>query len=285
MYIPLGRFYFELQIINFQDVSFRAVEVILTLFWDERYVIHTDEVLLVLEAACMLQFLRIKQICIDKILNEMNTRNCFEIWRICEFLDIKPLYVKAKAKALSEFSAIAQEDFIYQLDQRWFCRYVANRNLECANEMEVFLCCMRWFHKNCGEEKEKILFVLLGCLDFNALSVHDLHEMKAYPDVLACTAVADTINCVSDIKKRVVLRCDDAVLSRARVYLGSKKRIVRHCVCFVAVLRTEKRLGMHDQFVVHFCGKFSCTVSIEFSSRYMESYLQSEKRWYYTHLT
>lgn len=229
--------------------------MILTLFWDERYVIHSDDVLSVLETACMLQFLRIKQICVNKILNEMSTRNCFEIWRVCEFLDIKPLYVKAKAKALSEFSTIAREDFIYQLDLRWFCRYVANRNLECQNEMEVFQCCMRWFYENCNAEKEEILFVLLGCLDFNSLSVHDLHEMKTYPDVLAYATLTNTINCVIDIKENVILRCDDEILSRARVYLDSKKRIVQHCVCFMASLRTERLLRIQDEFVVHFCGR------------------------------
>lgn len=232
----------------------------MTLFWDERYVINSNELLLVLQAACMLLFLKIQKICVDKIVNEMNTRNCFEIWQVCEFLNIKPLYVKAKARALSEFSTIAQEDFIYQLDLQWFSRYVGNRNLECQNEMEVFQCCMRWFYENCTEreedEKEDILFVLLGCLDFNTLSVQDLEEMKAYPDVLVYSSVADTINCMIDLKKNEILCYDDSILSRARVYLESKKRIVQHCICFMVTMRTEKLLGVLDRFVVHFCGKF-----------------------------
>lgn len=205
----------------------------------------------------MLQFLRIKNMCIDRIINAMNISNCFEIWRSCEFLDVKPLCVKAKQKALTEFSTIAQQDYIYQLDLQSFSRYIGNRSLECQNEMEVFQSCMRWFYENCEERKNKdeILFVLLGCLDFKALSVQDLQEMKAYPDILAYPTATDTINCVIGLKQNAILRYNDSVLSRARIYFESKNRILRHCACFVVALRTEKYLGKNEKFVVHFCGK------------------------------
>lgn len=213
--------------------------------------------MLVLEAACMLQFVRVKKMCTDKIVNEMNNRNCFEIWRTCEFLDIKPLYAKAKAKALTEFSTIAQDDYIYQLDLQWFTRYVANTNLECKNEMEVFQCCMRWFYENCVEceSKDEILFVLLGCLNFKALSVQDLQEMKAYPDIIAYSNVNDTIDCLIDLKENAILHYHDSVVSRARIYMESKNRRVRHCLCFMVALRIEKYLGKHEKFMLHLCGK------------------------------
>lgn len=216
--------------------------------------------LLVLEAACMLQFLRIKNKCVQKILNEMSTHNCLEMWRVCHFLDIKSIYLKAKAKALSSFSEIAQEDCIYQLDLRWFSRYVGNRNLECENELEVFQCCMRWFYENCEEisddNKEEILFVLLGCLDFKSLSVQDLQEMKSYPDVVAYSAVIDTINCITGLKENAILYYGDSVLSRARIYFESKSRIIQHCVCFIADLKMETLLRRQNIPVILFCGKF-----------------------------
>ncbi|KAG5868305.1 hypothetical protein JTB14_022788 [Gonioctena quinquepunctata] len=108
--------------IKLQDVDLKAMNIILTLLWDETFlnVIAFEDILTVLQAACMLQFINISHLCIERITQILNPKNCLKVWLLTEQLSIKPLYLKAKSMALEEFTLIRDTECLNELTLEQF---------------------------------------------------------------------------------------------------------------------------------------------------------------------
>lgn len=138
----------------------------------------------------MLQFLKIKETVVDMLDNRLSPKNCIEIWLVTELFDIDDLPLKAKSMALLEFDQIKDTDAIYSLTLKQLFRYLANTQLQCKSEMDVFQAGMKWFYENVGrgpkepnEEYYAAALHVLHCVDFNNITESDLSEMITYPDI------------------------------------------------------------------------------------------------------
>lgn len=243
----------------------KALNIILTLLWDERYFIHTDDLLLVVQTACMLQFVQIQNMCIDKIQEMLSPKNCLNIWLTCETLDLKPLNLKAKSLALMEFQLVKDSPYLLEMNINQLYTYLANRNLKCENEMSVFQTCMKWWYEN-SENSENVphtLLTLLHCVNFRILSCSDIREMQSYPDICDNTEILSILNCVIDLKNNAVLNYSEDVIPKAQVLLEAENRIYQEYPCFLVknvirnVQKEKLKLGGKEELVVVHYGKFN----------------------------
>ncbi|RZC41186.1 kelch-like protein 38 [Asbolus verrucosus] len=155
-----------------------AMKTILKLLWDREYIIEEENLLSVLQAACMLQFLEIKETCIRRVEEILSVKNCLKIWLYAEYLDLKAVHLKAKFLALVEFMSVKDTDYFLELSLGEIMNYLGSVNLQCSDELVVFRALIKWYH-NVSNKNDDFILKLLHCLDFTKLSQADIHNMIA----------------------------------------------------------------------------------------------------------
>lgn len=133
----------------------------------------------------MLQFDSIKQLCINALLQNINANNCLRTWFLCDQLDIHPLAEKAKCKSLIEFNSIRETDSIFMLNIQELHSYLANVQLHCDSELDVFETAIKWWYEftkkdNCDNEDKtvtKYFLIFLRCLDYSSMTKLDINNM------------------------------------------------------------------------------------------------------------
>lgn len=224
------------KVVKLEGVQLKALNIILTLLWDERYFVPPDDLLLVVQTACMLQFVQIQNMCIDKIQEMLSPKNCLNIWQTCETLDLQPLNLKAKSLALMEYQLVKDSPYLLGMSLQQLYIYLANVNLKCENEMSVFETCLKWWYENSENYSEstlQTLLTLLHCVNFRAVSCSDIREMQSYPDVCDNAEIISILTCMIDLKTNVVLNYSEDVVSKARLLLETKNRMYQEYPCFL----------------------------------------------------
>lgn len=208
------------------------MNIILTLIWDETYYIEDEDVLMVLQTACMLQFAKIQNICMDKIVEILTVRNCLKVWIITEQLDLKTLYLKAKSMALAEFMVIKETDSILELTLKQLCNYLGNINLKTDNELSVFQTVMHWWYENSNGSKKELL-KLLSCVDYKSLLPDHFKELLIYPGI-AGTEFEKILKCVYTIISRITSQnFSEEIINKAMLLTTTKSRVNS---CFPCIL-------------------------------------------------
>ncbi|GJQ69382.1 hypothetical protein Trydic_g6503 [Trypoxylus dichotomus] len=226
-------------IIKLQDVDYKSLCIILTLIKDQQLVVEDEDLLLVLQTACMLQFARVREFCIERINEVLKVDNCLKVWIAAESLDLTQLYLKAKNLSLTEFDCIKDIQCFLELNLKQLHDYLANIFLCVKNEIDVFTSCMRWWYENSSKEAfvlsfkdtNKIFYYFLTFLDFNRLSNNDIKEIMTYPDVNTANEIITVLRNIIKIRN-----CDligDNVLSREAVLLNCKRRIRNNYPCIL----------------------------------------------------
>ncbi|KAJ8951199.1 hypothetical protein NQ314_007700 [Rhamnusium bicolor] len=217
------------RVIRLEGVDLRAMNIILTLLWDESYLIQNEDILIVLQAACMLQFVNIRNICLEQIIEMLSPKNCIKIWHVTEQLNIKPLFLNAKAMALEEFLEIKDTDCILELSLEEIYYYLGHIHLKTDNELSVFQTAMKWWYENnsqCVENPMKNLLKLLSCVDYQSLLDNYLRETMTYPDIASNLEVTQILSCILQIKNgHSVADFSEVCQERARLLYNSKSRM------------------------------------------------------------
>ncbi|XP_025828923.1 kelch repeat and BTB domain-containing protein 2, partial [Agrilus planipennis] len=258
------------RLITLQEVDSRSLKIILTLLWDSSFVINEEDILLVLEAACMLQFPNIKEICVTRIREILAPSNCIKVWFGTEKLDIEDLHLKAKYLSLVEFNEIKDMDCLIELHLKQLHLYLSDVNLQCRCEFDVFFVCMKWWYENClhsekllYENKTKNLLYLVSSLNYRALSDSDLREMLSYPDISENQDVKDLFMYFIALKNQEERYLLSELRNIVAHLLNSVDRFQQKVPCFLAqnasddlpnkklkVMSPDKELAViyHDQF-------------------------------------
>lgn len=208
--------------------------------WDRTFLINEEDILSVLQVSCMLQFVEIRAVCIDKLKEILLPRNCVKIWLITEQLDVKPLYLKAKSMALIEFNNIKDMDCLMELQLKQLCNYLGNTNLQCQNEMDVFQTCMKWWYENSDKYSNQrdcshlnTYLKLLSCLNFNNVSNSDIQEIMMYPDFASNDKIKLILQCIIDLRHKIEVNYDENIVSYAKKLMTSKNRSFKQCPCIL----------------------------------------------------
>lgn len=209
----------------------------------------------------MLQFVKVINMCADKIQALLSPKNCFPVWEACEALDLQSLCLKAKSMALTEFAVIKDLDCLLRLSFRHLFIYLANRYLQCENEMLVFQTCMKWWYENSEKysDRDGSLFTLLACINYNNLSSLDIKEMQSYPDIADNENILSILNCIIDFKNQKILSYDENIINKAKVLNESRSRVYPEYPCFLVhkVANPPKRkkrgpMSADEIYLIHY---------------------------------
>jgi hypothetical protein len=220
-------------VILLNGIELEAMKIILRLLWDREYPVDEHSLLLVLQAACMLQFLQVKSLCVERIQQSLTVGNCLKIWLYTEQLDIKVIYRRAKLIALLEFMFVKDTDYFLELNLEDVINYLGNINLRCPNEFAVFEALIVWYQHS-DQQNADTLLKLLYCIDFTKASEDQIHQMISRPSVIRHDAVANVLKCIFHIKNdRDLLEFNKESVERANALLASKSRNVNGFPCIL----------------------------------------------------
>lgn len=232
------------------------------------YTKDLNELILIFTTANMLQFHAIQELCVQPVLDLMSPENVLIVWQFAEKFELKDLKVKARYLAVTEFEKIRKTDSFLALESEWLFRYLANRNLLCHHEANVFDAGMLWITSNCGES-ENIIYSLLCCMDFNALSSVNVVELQSHFSLNTFKNLVDILQCVVDIRNKQSLSGHTAaVTAKAEFLLKSKPRVRAEYPAFTINSISDEQnatlcaLGMgnnfYKDFQLWFHDKFCC---------------------------
>lgn len=235
-----------------------------------------DDAVSVLQTSCMLQFNEIKSMCIERLMHILLPNNCIRIWLFAEQLDLKPLYLKAKSMALTEFHVIKDSEIIMDLNLNQLHSYLANISLQCKTELDVFQVCMKWWYDNAEKLSAKVhsehlndfnagIFMnLLSCLDFNRLSSSDIREIMTYPDLSKNNDIVKVLHCIINIKTGCKIDFDENNVKKAKVLCECKSRhckqlpcISVHNILYEPAYKKPRLSSLDKETIIVYYGKLS----------------------------
>lgn len=209
----------------------------MVLLWDETHLISEKDTLIVLQAACMLQFDKVKSICLERINEMLRLDNCIRIWNITEQLSLKPIYLKAKLMALQEFAEVCNSDSLLELTLDQLLDYLGNIYLNCHSELTVLQTGMKWWYEHSehfSDESTNIFLKLLSCVDFGSLDFNSFNEILIYPDINDDKFLMEILITLRKLKKNDPLDAvSDIVKQKAELLYKAKSRIIP---CYTAIL-------------------------------------------------
>lgn len=212
-----------------QGVDLKAMNIILILLWDETYLISEEDILPVLQAACMMQFDKVKDCCLEKVNEMLRLDNCIRIWTITEQLSLKPLYLKAKLMALQEFVEVKDSESLLDFNLDQILDYLGNIYLTCDSELTVFQTGMKWWYEHCehfSSDSTNVLMKLLSCLDFNSLDDNGFNEIMLYPDICGDEKIMGILGAVKELKKKgQIVGVMDCTQEKAQLLCNTKCRV------------------------------------------------------------
>lgn len=242
------------------------MNTILTLLWDESYLIPNEDILSVLGTACMLQFMKIRNMCLEKITEMLHPKNCIKIWRKTEQLDIKPLFLKAKAMALDEFLEIKDTDCILEFSLKEICHYLGHINLKTDTELSVFQSAMVWWYENNQhyiENVRDVLIKLLSCIDFQNISDNYLKEIMVYPDIANNKEIIHILSCILLLKNgKSIDHIPEIYRQKANLLYKCRSRISPRFPCILVNLlqfdgkNKKQKTSQEQQQQIIYYGKF-----------------------------
>ncbi|XP_066156416.1 kelch-like protein 30 [Euwallacea fornicatus] len=192
--------------IEIKGVKLTAFNTVLLLLCDNTHVIDDEELHIILETACMLQFESVKLMCESRIQQVLKPSICLNIWQTAEMLHLSPLYLKAKYMALGDFPHICDSHKIFYLTLKEICLYLGHIYLNAKNEMTVFQTAINWWYENqehyAEECSTQVLLQLLNCLDFQKFKDTDIRDMQSYPDIADNEELQAILNCVIDLRSK-----------------------------------------------------------------------------------
>lgn len=214
-----------------------AINVILILLWDETYLVGEKDILQVLQTACMLQFNRVKSICLERINEMLRVDNCLRIWLVTEQLSLKPICLKAKLMALQEFEELSHSESLLEFNIEQILDYLGNTYLKSNCELIVFQTGMKWWYEHSDHftgKSAEVILKLLSCLDFNSLDVSSFNEIMLYPDISNDKTIMEILEAVRKLKNRELLsELSFWVQEKAQLLYKAKSRLLP---CYVGLL-------------------------------------------------
>ncbi|CAH1980390.1 unnamed protein product [Acanthoscelides obtectus] len=240
--------------VSIEGVNIEAMDIILTILWDEHdVVLEEGHTLAVVQAASMLQFEKIKTFCIRRLMELLCPQNSIRIWIVTEQLGIKPLHLKAKFLALSEFMILKnteESEGIYELTFQEVCNYLGHINLKTDNELSVFQTAMRWWYENSKQIPDTVsnpLLKILHCISFSTMSAHELKEAMTYPDIKNDKEILEIMSCMEHMKtnKSAEMFTENSH-KVAKKLISCRSREVAKILCILVTPASETSSNDHE---------------------------------------
>ncbi|KAK9686410.1 BTB And C-terminal Kelch [Popillia japonica] len=226
-------------IINLQGVSFKSLSTVITLLCNKDHFVEEEDLLSVLETVCMLQFDKIRPMCIDRVTKIIHVRNCLEIWNVAELLDLQVLHRKAKNLLLTEFDQI-RDTHILNFNLVQLHDYLANVCLWVNNEIDIFTTCMKWYDNSYHKlpalglsDETKLCFYFLTFMDFNRLSNQNVQEIRTHPRINSKDEIVRVLtNILNDRYREATLKYK-LPFAKELILLNCRRRVKNNFPCML----------------------------------------------------
>lgn len=225
------------------------MSIIIGLIWDKDLIVRTDEIFSVLQAASMLQFKCIEELCVERLTEYLSPSLSIQTWILAEKLSIKPLYMKAKLLALNSFLEIKDMDCIDALNIEEIHKYLGNVYLKTDTELTVFETVMKWWYGKSANYSSDVLLQLLSCVSFKDMTSSELKEAMLYQDIKDCVDIIDVLQCLASVNNCETIEFSDHTREIAKYFQRSRSRITPNTLCMLMDINS------HNKKTIAFQGK------------------------------
>lgn len=208
---------------------------------NKNFELEMEHVLLILDTACILQFLDIRNKCVDFLTTNLSPSNCLKTWIATECHGIVPLSLKAKCMALNDFQDIRYSEDVVELNLNDLIRYLGHTHLETTNEGTVFEVSMNWWSENNQDferDSRNNLIKLLSTIDWKGVSDKELQKIMSHSIFLEYPALKNVLACM--ILFKLGRTAEELVVSNeerelAKKLYDCKRRYSLKYPCFLAI--------------------------------------------------
>ncbi|CAG2053836.1 unnamed protein product [Timema podura] len=189
-------------VIEIKGVDKHAMKTLLqSTISTETDILKSQNVLSLLQAACMLHFDSVKETCLHLIISKwLTVDTCLQTAATATELDLHILYSKAMALALWEFPRVRNTDEFFALTIEAVDVYLQNDGLNTSQgEFEVFEAGLNWLEDEMESRAEHTMRIL-QCVRFVDISTVDLRTMLLYPLVRDSIEIQHLLQCILMMK-------------------------------------------------------------------------------------
>ncbi|XP_074842795.1 kelch-like protein 38 isoform X1 [Carettochelys insculpta] len=129
--------------VNLKGIDSNILYQIVLYVYTGEILISPENVLYLMEATSMLQYIKLFQACSSYLQNQLTPDNCLSMIRLSEILNCQNLNKKAKEMALKCFPEVASSEDLKELCALELIDYLGDDEL-CAEEEQVFETLMVW---------------------------------------------------------------------------------------------------------------------------------------------
>ncbi|KAM9851484.1 kelch-like protein 38 [Aulostomus maculatus] len=131
--------------INLKGITSAVLSSIIDYVYTGLVSISMDNVLPLMQAASMLQYVRLFEACSSFLQLQLNPDNCLSMIRLSEIMNCNSLRNKAKEIAMERFSDVSVSEDLCELSLPELMGYLEDDSL-CAEEEQVFETLVAWIH-------------------------------------------------------------------------------------------------------------------------------------------
>nr|CAD7258473.1 unnamed protein product [Timema shepardi] len=189
-------------VIEIKGVDKHAMKTLLqSTLTTETDILKSQNVLSLLQAACMFHFDSVKKTCLHLIISKwLTVDTCLQTAATAMELDLHILYSKAMALALWEFPRVRNTDAFFALTIDAVDVYLQNDGLNTSQgEFEVFEAGLNWLEDEMESRAEHTMRIL-QCVRFVDITTFDLRTMLLYPLVRDSMEIQQLLQCILMMK-------------------------------------------------------------------------------------
>ncbi|KAI8480479.1 Kelch-like protein 38 [Branchiostoma belcheri] len=169
--------------VTFENIEVDVMAELVSFLYTGEMTLTLQNASSLLEAACMLQFERVQEICCEYLGHHICVTNCLEIWGVADMLGCGELARKAEAVAVRSFRELSAGNALLSLSDVHMGRYMSSRLLH-ATPVEVLNMVVRWYTHD-RDRGRHVLPDLLSQLDLTTpetLQPHDLGQQQDWQE-------------------------------------------------------------------------------------------------------
>lgn len=234
------------------------------------YKLQCVEVLAVLQAAAMLQFQRLQQMCEEFMVQRwLSPETCLMTAATADRLSLTKLYNKASALALWQFCEVRNTQEFLDLPLTRLDQYLKQDALSLGSsedEFQVFEAVCWWLEHKMVERKPDTLKAL-SCVRMNFISVSEIQSMFNYACIQHREDAQDLLRCILSIKegRQFVIfdKCQEEIKKEPSNSLEDSKNLqscFSHTSPIVDSVDTD---SISEENLVEICGTGTAQVEME----------------------
>lgn len=192
--------------INLKGITSAVLSSIIEYVYTGLVSISMDVVLPLMQAASMLQYIRLFEACSSFLQEQLSPDNCLSMIRLSEVMNCNSLRYRAKEMAMKSFSDVSASEDLCELSLPELMGYLEDDSL-CAEEEQVFETLVAWIHYDPSSRRGTISDL------FKKVRLRHIHPTYLFqfiasdPLIQSSTLCIEIIDCVRRLMFAVSSKC------------------------------------------------------------------------------